>query len=255
MDFALKLQERTGKGYLSYSSLKYALQDMRLFEMYMAGQLRKESDALTFGSLYDDLLFASSEDVNSKYLVLDDDEIVKEIGGASPRSTKKYKEWLAELTESNNSKTLVKAEDYDMAIDMITRLQDCGILETYLDGQYQVEFNKFIGEIPVRGFLDCLTTDGNIVDLKSARSVSAFKYDAFKFGYDIQAYIYTKVFGGEFYWVAQEKTFPYLPAVFHASQDTIESGRRKFEKAIATISSYLDSREKPTTSFYIFGEI
>jgi len=255
MDFALKLQERTGKGYLSYSSLKYALQDMRLFEMYMAGQLRKESDALTFGSLYDDLLFSSSEDVESKYIVLDDAQILEEIGGASPRSTKKYKEWLAELSDSNVGKKIVKAEDYDMAIDMINRLQDCGIAETYLEGEYQVEFNKFIGEIPVRGFLDCLTANGDIVDLKSARSVSAFKYDAFKFGYDIQAYIYTKVFGGKFYWVAQEKTYPYLPAVFMATDDTINSGRRKFEKAIDTISLYLDSKEKPTTSFYIFGEI
>ena len=147
MDFALKLQERTGKGYLSYSSLKYALQDMRLFEMYMAGQLRKESDALTFGSLYDDLLFSSSEDVESKYIVLDDAQILEEIGGASPRSTKKYKEWLAELSDSNVGKKIVKAEDYDMAIDMINRLQDCGIAETYLEGEYQVEFNKFIDAV------------------------------------------------------------------------------------------------------------
>lgn len=252
MDFALRLQERTGKGYLSYSSLKYALQDMRLFELYMAGKLRKESDALTFGSLYDDLLF-STDSVNDKYIILDDAEIIAEIGGANPRATKKYKEWLEEM--NNSPKTIIKAEDYDTAIDMISRLSDCGILEEYLEGDFQVEFNKFIGDVPVRGFLDCLRSDGTIIDLKSARSVSSFKYDAFKFGYDIQAYIYTKVFGGEFYWVAQEKTFPYLPAVFKASAETIDSGRRKFERAVATIDSYLKSSEKPTTSFYIFGEI
>ena len=42
MDFANKLMERTGKGYLSYSALKYAAdgsrnQDMKLFELYMKG--------------------------------------------------------------------------------------------------------------------------------------------------------------------------------------------------------------------------
>ena len=46
-----------GQTHLSYSSLKYALGDMRLWEMYMRGQLKKESEALRFGSLYDLLLF------------------------------------------------------------------------------------------------------------------------------------------------------------------------------------------------------
>ena len=46
-----RLQESVGKPHLSYSSLKYALGDMRLWEMYMRGQLKKESEALTFGSM------------------------------------------------------------------------------------------------------------------------------------------------------------------------------------------------------------
>ena len=51
------LEERVGKPHLSYSSLKYALGDMRLWEMYMRGKLKKESEALSFGSLYDLMLF------------------------------------------------------------------------------------------------------------------------------------------------------------------------------------------------------
>ena len=38
------LEEAVGKPHLSYSSLKYALGDMRLWEMYMRGQLKKESE-------------------------------------------------------------------------------------------------------------------------------------------------------------------------------------------------------------------
>ena len=53
MEFASKLMERTGKGYVSYSALKYAAdgsrqQDMKLFELYMRGLLKKKSDALYF---------------------------------------------------------------------------------------------------------------------------------------------------------------------------------------------------------------
>ena len=81
MEFASKLMERTGKGYVSYSALKYAAdgsrqQDMKLFELYMCGLLKKESDALTFGGLYDTLLL-EPETVTDKYYVIYDD---KQIG-------------------------------------------------------------------------------------------------------------------------------------------------------------------------------
>ena len=75
-----QLQERVGKPHLSYSSLKYALGDMRLWEMYMRGQLKKESEALSFGSLYDLLLF-EPEKFNEYYYVLDDTAILASIGG------------------------------------------------------------------------------------------------------------------------------------------------------------------------------
>ena len=70
-----QLKERVGKPHLSYSSLKYALGDMKLWEMYMRGQLKKESEALQFGSLYDLLLF-EPEKFNDLYYTLDDTDIV-----------------------------------------------------------------------------------------------------------------------------------------------------------------------------------
>ena len=109
-----KLTEATGKPHLSYSSIKYALGDMRLWEMYMKGQLKKESDALTFGTLYDMLLF-EREKAMEQYYVLNDDEIIASIGGKSPKSTKKYKEWKAEAAQvtQNADKTLVSSADWN----------------------------------------------------------------------------------------------------------------------------------------------
>ncbi len=51
MNLRKELTERLGKGHLSYSSLKYALGEMRLWEMYLRGEIKKESEALTFGTL------------------------------------------------------------------------------------------------------------------------------------------------------------------------------------------------------------
>jgi len=255
MEFANKLVNKVGKEYLSYSSIKYALQDMRLWEMYMSGQLKKTSQALSFGSVYDCLLF-EPEKYEERFVTFDDSEIIKEIGGKSPRATSKYKVWKDELIAQSKERKLevVSEEDFMMALDMINRLDETGLKDSFLTGEVQVEFNSFIDEVPVRGFLDC-KGDTFITDSKSCRSVKGFGRDVFSFGYDIQAYIYTSVFPGhDYYWVAQEKSYPYLPALVKASEDTLMRGKQKYDTAIDRIMSYLDS-DAPTETFFAQFEV
>ena len=241
-----KLTEAVGKPHLSYSSLKYALGDMRLWEMYMRGQLKKESEALSFGSLYDLLLFEPDK-FNDHYYVLDDAALVDSIGGKYPRNTKRYKEWKAEAaqTAQNANKELASETDVKKAKDMIQRLKDCGLYDKrFAGGKYQVEFNVEIDGIPLKGFLDCLQDDC-IIDSKSARSIPKFRYDVNSWSYDIQAYIYTKVFDiKDFYWVVQEKVFPYYPADVKCSEETLFKGEMKFHEAIENINTWLDSDKK-----------
>ena len=243
-----KLTEAVGKPHLSYSSLKYALGDMALWEMYMRGQLKKESDALTFGSLYDMMLF-EPEKVNDQFYNLDDSDIIADIGGKYPRNTKKYREWKAQVAEENSDKTLISSEDWKKASEMIERLEACGLLSSYLSGKYQVEFNEDIDGVPVKGFLDCLG-DGFITDSKSSRSVSKFRYDVNSFSYDIQAYIYTSVFGiKDYYWVVQEKAYPFYPALVKCSDDTLFKGEMKFNQAVGNIKQWL-TEGSPTQNHY-----
>jgi len=260
IDISKMLEDKTGKSYLSYSSVKYALQDMRLFEMYMKGQLKKTSVALEFGSMYDTLLF-EPQDFKERFRVIDEEQILLEIGGKNPRATRVYKDWKAEQDTDAGDKALVNAEDYQQAIDMISRLDDCGIRDTFLKGKYQVEFKEEIDisdeytGLVVRGFLDCLG-DGYISDSKSSRSANGFPRDAlYSYSYDIQAYLYTKVFDiPDFYWVVQEKTYPYLPAVYKASDKTLGFGESKFKKGVKTIVEYFD-QDKASNKFYLQGEI
>ena len=137
---------------------------------------------------------------------------------------------------------------------MIERLKVTGVMEEYLIGDYQHEFNKEISGVPVRGFLDCLNKD-YISDHKTTRSLSAFRYAVRDYGYDIQAYIYCSVLGlDKFYWVAQEKAYPYVIGVYQASDETIENGKVKFYKAVERITRYLDNNLE-TETFYIKGLI
>jgi hypothetical protein len=253
MDLAIRLQEVTGKDYFTYTSLKYALQDVRLFEMYCRGQLSKDSDALTFGSLYDTMLF-EKDAVNDRFVVLDDAEIVAKIGGASPRATKAYKEWKEMYVADLGGKRIVSADDFDKAAQMINRLEDTGIVGAYLKGEYQKELAGFIGDVPVRGFLDCLG-DGYVSDSKSTRAISGFRRDIFSFGYDIQAYIYSELAGTrEYYWVAQDTSYPFTPKIFKASERTLEGGRIKFDKAVSNVQKFLFS-EIAADLFYDIEEV
>ena len=252
-----RLTESVGKPHLSYSSLKYALGDMRLWEMYMRGELYKESEALTFGSLYDMLLF-EPEKAHEHYFTLDDADICSAIGGRSPRSTKRYREWKAEQVElhQSNGKELASQEDWDQAHAMIKRLKDCGLYYKQFDGgKFQVEFNVDLDGIPLKGFLDCLQDD-RIIDSKSSRAIDKFRYDVNSFSYDIQAYIYTKVFGiKDFYWVVQEKSYPFYPADVKCSDETLFKGEMKFHEAVENIQSWLsktaEERDEDYATFVV----
>ena len=258
MSLREQLTEKVGKGHLSYSSIKYALGDMRLWEMKMKNEIKYTSDALVFGTLYDMLLFERKEAME-KYTVVDSDQILcncsqKTQDSKSPHLTKEYKEAksLMESDAKAKGRTLVSSEDWKKANDMIERLDACGLTNSYLKGKYQVEFNEEIDGVPVKGFLDCLG-DGFITDSKSARSVEKFRYDVNSWCYDIQAYIYTKVFDiKDYYWVVQEKTFPYYPALVKCSDETLFRGEMKFHQAVENIERWLKEGSPTQTSYAEF---
>ena len=273
MEFASKLMERTGKGYVSYSALKYAAdgsrqQDMKLFELYVRGLLKKESDAFTFGGLYDTLLL-EPETLMDKYYVIYDEKKIGELSDRykNPRASKDYKDWLASESELGRSqgKTIVNEDMMIQAESMIIRLDESEVLDMqtgeirmvreYLNGKTQYEINDWIGDVPVRGFLDVLG-DGFVADSKTSRDLHGFKWDVDKFCYDIQAYIYCEVMQtDDFYWVVQGKSVPYTCAVYKASELTLKRGEAKFWSAINNIRTWLDQPDKDTNTFAIYGTI
>lgn len=259
IDIPKALEERYGKAHLSYSSLKVALDDIAKFDLYMKKELKFESPALDFGTLYDMLLF-ERERAMKEYMVVSDDMILgwcsdRVQNMKNPKMSNEYKEvkgqYFSELEEKG--KTAVSPEDWKMANDMIDRLEACGLADQYLSsGNYQVEFNEMLGPIMVKGFLDCLG-DGYIVDSKSTKSISKFRYSVRDYSYDIQAYIYCKVFGvNEFYWLVQEKTYPYLPALVECSDETLFAGEMKFNDAIRKINKFLSNDEPPQKDYIKF---
>lgn len=254
MQFAIDLQKKTGKSWLSYSSIKLAVEDLVSFEAYCAGTYYKDSDALTFGSAYDCLLFEKDK-FKDRFAVMDDREIVDEIGGKNPRVTKRYRDWKQQFSEGVEGKRLLSGEDYYKALDMIKRLKSTNMYDMYLaDAEYQYEASGFIGDIPAHGFLDAKGKD-YIVDVKSSRGIKYFHRDVFSYGYDLQAYIYTQLTGiKDYMWVVQQTTYPYTMGLFTCSERTLESGKRKFETGVDIVRSYLDG-DLSSQEYFINREI
>ena len=150
MNIPEKLMERYGKSHLSYSSLKQALGDMAQFDRYMKGELKYKSDALSFGTLYDMLLF-ERELAMEKYVILSQDKILascsdKTKESKKPSLTKEYRE-AKEKVESEfaeEGKIICSPDDWKMANDMIDRLDACGLLKSHLQGSFVKELSNYI---------------------------------------------------------------------------------------------------------------
>lgn len=249
-----ELQARYGKPHLSYSSLKYALGDMRHWEKYMRGELFKESEALRFGSLYDCLLLTPQQ-APDQFIVMDEQELTKGITARNVKATKEYKERVKVFEEAaaDSGRTIVTSEDWQKAEDMIERLDKEGLLHSVLTGgESQVEFNEDIDGIPLKGFIDYLHPDF-VCDSKSTRAMDKFRYDVNSFCYDIQAYIYMLVTGRpEFYWLVQEKTDPYYPGLVKCSDKTLFSGEMKFNEAVENIREWMKTPEEELAGYVKF---
>lgn len=255
MDIAQELNDRYGKGYLSYSSIKQALNDIALFDAYMRKVKQYDSEALRFGTLYDMLLFEPNKAYET-YKVINEEEIRSKLSDKARNSknwklTTEYKTAKAAMETDATEKgiTLVSSQDWQTANDMIVRLHDAKLIERFMTGEYQVKIEKEIFGVPIKGYLDCLG-DGYVTDSKSSKSVLGFRWDVGKYSYDIQAYIYTQATGiKDFYWVVQEKVFPYTPAIVTCSEETLFKGEMKFKEGVSRIKRFLKDGDEPSQDY------
>ena len=167
------------------------------------------------------------------------------------RTAKAYKEAAAEYGAENTftaveiaiAKKVVKAvkecpEAWDMIYGAATEVPAIGNILGY----------------PFRAKADILHKGTRIVDLKTTADIHKFKRNAYAFGYDAQAAIYTHLFGlKEFTFLVVDKQ-SYDIGIFTTTPDFIESGRQKVAKALGIYLEYFEEG-KPISSYVIRGEL
>lgn len=187
------------------------------------------------------------------------------------RRTKAGKEEYAAWLETVGDKTIVSADDWLKAADMISAQWRSPFVARLLDGEHEQAYfwtDELTGELcKVR--VDCLTqieSNGKvqpvIVDYKTTTDASsdAFMRQAVNLGYDFQAAMYcdgvADVIGEKplFVFIAQEKTAPYAINIMQADPVFIQRGADRFRELIGI---YHDCKESGNWYGYLgkFGVI
>ena len=160
--------------------------------------------------------------------ILEPDKIKKyKIVEASSRNTKVCKEISA-------GEMCLLQHEVDLIENLISKMLNnkvCRDLINEEKGEYEVpNIVELYGQM-WKGKADIVNhSEKLIIDLKTTSDLDSFKWNAKKYNYDSQAYIYSKLFGYEFVFIAIDKNSGRI-GLFDCSPDFYKSGERKVEKA------------------------
>jgi len=160
--------------------------------------------------------------------ILEPDKLKKyKIIETSSRNTKLYK-------EISGGEMCLLQHEVDLIDNLISTMLNnkvCRDLIAEEKGEYEVpEITELFGQM-WKGKADVVNHNEKlIIDLKTTSDLDGFKWNAKKYNYDSQAYIYRKLFGYEFVFIAIDKKTGQI-GLFDCSSNFYKSGEEKVEKA------------------------
>jgi len=124
------------------------------------------------------------------------------------------------------------AEDLKMHILKHSRAN-----ELISNGEPEVPNINYVFGLPFRGKADLLCDD-RVVDIKTTGDIANWEYNKYFYGYDIQAYLYTKLFNRDnFEFIIIDKRTKKV-ITDEATGDFLVSGQRKVERAVDNYVKY-----------------
>lgn len=214
-----------GKNALSSSSLKNILKSPKIYkEVIENGQ--DESQALRSGKLFHWMILEPEK--------MEDLHIVE----VASKNTKAYKQ---ACLEHDNVFTRKEVADMEILAEVIKK--NTKAMEILKDSKVEIPAIKMIKGIAFRGKADILRKD-EIVDLKTTTDVANFKWSAYKYGYDLQAYLYLKLFPEvkKFRFLCIDKATKDI-GIFECSEEFLDSGRQKLERGISEYKKFFKNGE------------
>ena len=218
-----------GKQYLSNSDISTLLSNPLAL-----GQPSKPSAAFLVGGYFHTALL--EPDKLKKYRVIP----------SSTRNTKAYKEM------SGGELCLLQHEvdEIELLTEKLLANKVCkGLISGRVDyeqpGITELEGLKWKGKADIINH-----DDGLVIDLKTTKDINRFRSSAFRYNYDSQAYIYSKLFGYEMLFVVIDKTTGQI-GLFDCSPDFYESGKDKVQRASEQYKLFYKTPDFDHKQFFI----
>ena len=225
---------------------------------YEHGQ--KETDALIFGRAAHCFLL-EPESFNSRFYSVDDSEICEEIGGKRPTATNKYKEWLAKIMEDNTHRQLLSLDDLTTITDMVDKAMGYKQVREMVESAHKREviYSKNMEGINCKIKVDAINPNNFIIDYKTSKDPATlynFERTVKNYSYDRQGAFYGDVAGVQSFWfLVQEKTFPYTVCLAELSPDSFEAGRIKYRQGLSMYKMHFLDNPKGIDKFLEMGSV
>jgi len=204
-----------GKHALSSSSLKMILKSPKTYRnVTLYGDPNADSPALAQGKLV-------------HWMILEPHKIEQlHFVDASTKNTKVFKEAKAKYGEVYLSKEKSQAERVADAV-----LRNEAALQLLNKAEFEVPAIEMMEGLPFRAKADILKGD-TIIDLKTSADLNSFKWSCDKYSYDLQAYMYKRMFGAkDFKFLVIDKASCDI-GIFETSDEFIARGEHKFQQAV-----------------------
>lgn len=230
-----------GKYALSSSSIKYLLDSPKEYARSL--NYKSDNPAFKTGRL---IHLAALEPEKMDKLVH-----VVEVQSAV---TKAYKDKVKEI---GSSEFVYTRKEYDRAMYTVDALLQNDVWQQLTrDAQYEIPGFDIVQGYPFRAKADVLGKD-YIADLKTTSDLKAFRYSAKKYNYDVQVYLYCKVFNIEwnnFIFFAIDKSSGDL-GIYDVTEKFYNSGKDKVEYALKIYQQYFVKKDKELNEYVIRGTL
>ena len=207
--------EHLGKHALSSSSLKMILKSPKTYRnVTKYGNPNSDSPALAAGKLVHWMILEPHK-VDALHFV-----------DASTKNTNKYKDAKAQYGEVFLNKERSAAERLADAV-----LRNEAALKLLTKSEFEIPAIDMIDGLAFRGKADIIQGD-TIIDLKTSQDLNSFRYSCDKYSYDLQAWLYLKLFNKDkFTFLVIDKASTDI-GIFDVSDEFLARGENKFRQAV-----------------------
>lgn len=257
------------KKFITNSHLKHLLDGgPQHLKAYYDGKLGKDESHFIFGRALHCMIL-EPEAFNSRFYSIDDKEICIEASGENwekenknPRATKVYKEWLSKVLEENKNRHILSNVEHKVMVDMYDKLMSYKQVRDLLESAINKEtiYSNTLSGVNCKCKVDAINPGNFILDYKTTKDPATlykFKKTVNNFNYDRQGSFYRDVTKTQSFWfIVQEKTFPYTVCVAEMTQETYENGRIKYQQGLDLYKNlFLNKKDNDINSYLEMGSV